>query len=174
MYNGPGVYTGYQQTGNSGYSQSPNPPQPQTGPGYSQPPGTQPALGAGGYAQQAGQQPQPQQAAPQIQVLFRPVSSYDEALLVPADVTGAITLMPHLSAGYVYTKQLDSNCNVDFAVYKRVPAQAAAPAQPAGPGAYDLRPELCALKDTLGAVQQELEELKRSGAKKSNGKAAEQ
>ncbi len=119
------------------------------------------------------QQNNPPPQPPQTQVLFRPVSSYDEALLVPADVTGAITLMPHLSNGLIYTKQLDSNCNVDFGVYRRLSNQPAPAPAPVPAPAYDPRTEIEALRDEVNALRAELEETRKTAQKRPAGKGAE-
>lgn len=150
MYAGPGVYPGGPMQG--------------------------PQQNANGYPQQSGpMQSSPTPAPPQqTQVLFRPVSSYDEALLVPADVTGAITLMPHLSNGLIYTKQLDSNCNVDFGIYRRLSNQPAPVPAPAPASAYDPRTEIAALRDEVNSLRAELEESKKAAPKRpTGGKAVE-
>lgn len=166
MYN-PGVYGGYPQQGGQPQPSVGGYP-PQSGQSYPQQGQQQPQ--GGGYSQNTAPQPQP--SPPQVQVYFRPVSSYDEALVVPADVTGALTIMPHLASGMIYTKQLDANCNVDFAVYKRVQVQ---PAPAAQAPAYDPRQEIDALRGEVEALRGELAEVRRApgGSRGGRNKEAE-
>lgn len=67
------------------------------------------------YPQQVAQQPQ------YPQHIVRPVASIEEARAVQTDFSGALTIMPDLSHGYIYTKQLNlqTGC-ADFAAYSRV------------------------------------------------------
>lgn len=167
MYNNPGVYGGYPQQGGQPQANGGGYP-PQGGQSYPQQSQQQPQ--GGGYSQTNASQSQP--APPQVQVFFRPVSSYDEALMVPADVTGALTIMPHLASGMIYTKQLDANCNVDFAIYKRVQVQ---PAPAAQTPAYDPRQEIDALRGEVEALRGELAEVRKTtpGTRGGRNKEAE-
>lgn len=67
------------------------------------------------YQQQGVQTPQ------YPQHIVRPVASIEEARAVQTDFSGALTIMPDLSHGYIYTKQLNlqTGC-ADFAAYSRV------------------------------------------------------
>ncbi len=75
------------------------------------------------YQQPMMQQPMPQQPPAPI---VRPVASLDEARAVQTDFGGALTIMPDISHGFVYTKQLNFQTgSADFAAYQRVQEQAA-------------------------------------------------
>lgn len=76
-----------------------------------------------GMQQMPYQQPMPQQPPAPI---VRPVASLDEARAVQTDFGGALTIMPDISHGFVYTKQLNFQTgSADFAAYQRVQEQAA-------------------------------------------------
>lgn len=79
-----GAYNGYAPQG-QGMQQAPMPIQ-------------------GGAAQSVpAMQPQ------QPNVLFRPVASEEEARAVPADFSGAVTIMPDFAHGRIYTNMLNQN-----------------------------------------------------------------
>lgn len=83
------------------------------------------------YQQPMMQQPMPQQMAQPPAPIVRPVASLDEARAVQTDFGGALTIMPDISHGFVYTKQLNFQTgSADFAAYQRVQAQEQAAPQP--------------------------------------------
>nr|DAF77909.1 MAG TPA: hypothetical protein [Caudoviricetes sp.] len=78
------------------------------------------------YQQPMMQQPMPQQMAQPPAPIVRPVASLDEARAVQTDFGGALTIMPDISHGFVYTKQLNFQTgSADFAAYQRVQEQVA-------------------------------------------------
>ncbi len=162
MYN-PGIYGGYPPPG-----PQPSPAPGPNSPGQGYPPMNGQQNQGNNYPQPGPVQPQQTPPNPQVQVYIRPVSSYDEALVSPADVTGALTIMPHLAGRMIYTKQLDANCNVDFAAYKRVPLQTA-PAT-AQPPAYDPRPDIDALRGELDALRSDLDQVRRAPSRRGAAK----
>lgn len=62
--------------------------------------------------------------------IVRPVTSPEEARAIPTDFSGAVTLMPDLPHGVVYTKALNYNDGTSIFGCYRLDLQPAQPAQP--------------------------------------------
>lgn len=78
------------------------------------------------YQQPMMPQPIPQQVAQPPVPVVRPVASLEEARAVQTDFGGALTIMPDISHGFVYTKQLNFQTgSADFAAYQRMQEQTA-------------------------------------------------
>lgn len=126
---------------------------------------------AGQYQQYA--QPVPQQMpAPPVQqpnYICRPVASADEARAVQTDFSGAITIMPDIGHGCIYTKQLDFSTGA--ANFVRYQLAVDAPAKPM-PAQQEKSQEF-ATKQDLEEVKQEFYNLMRIGgaANESNASA---
>lgn len=74
---------------------------------------------------------QPQVQSPRANTINgRMVTSREEALGVPVDFAGGVTVMPDISHGSIYTKVFNTQTgNADFVEYRRVaPEQSVAPA----------------------------------------------
>lgn len=72
---------------------------------------------------QPAQQFQPQQN-PQANIIVRPVASIEEARAMQTDFSGAMTLMPNIAHGQIYTKQLNFGTgSADWGIYQRVQEQ---------------------------------------------------
>jgi hypothetical protein len=106
------------------------------------------------------QQQYPQQVAQQSQYpqhIVRPVASIEEARAVQTDFSGALTIMPDLSHGYIYTKQLNlqTGC-ADFAAYSRVQDAPKVQTDYVPRGEFDeLTRRFNALCDQLGGAKNE-------------------
>lgn len=136
----PGAYNGYAPQG-QGMQQTPMPIQ-------------------GGAAQSVpAMQPQ------QPNVLFRPVASEEEARAVPADFSGAVTIMPDFAHGRIYTNMLNQNDGTTifniFAVQPPAP-----PVEYAPIGAVQaLAAEIEQLKQALAAAEKPSRQAKGSAEK---------
>ena len=65
-----------------------------------------------------------QQPVQQPGMIVRPVASIDEARAVQTDFSGATTIMPDFSHGFIYTKQMNFQTgNAEFIPYQRVQMQ---------------------------------------------------
>lgn len=62
--------------------------------------------------------------------IVRPVTSPEEARAIPTDFSGAVTLMPDLPHGVVYTKALNYNDGTSIFGCYRLDLQPTQPAQP--------------------------------------------
>lgn len=111
-----------------------------------------------GYPQY--QQQYPQQNAQMTQYpqhIVRPVASVEEARAVQTDFSGALTIMPDLSHGFIYTKQLNlqTGC-ADFAAYSRVQDAPKVQTDYVPRGEFDeLTRRFNALCDQLGGAKNE-------------------
>lgn len=139
-----------------------------------------PWLGSGyqpGGQAQAPAQPQPQNGpAQQPGVIFRPVASFDEAKAVPTDFSGALTIMPDWSHGFIYAKALGDNGAPVFRAYRDVDsAPAQITPQPAAETApaivYAPMEELEQLREEVEALRHELT-LAKAPAKETAEKPA--
>lgn len=105
----------------------------------------------------------------------RPVTSREEAVASQVDFLGPGSIMPDFGHGMIYFKRFNPNSGsaefYDFAIQQ---APQAAP-QPSGPvqQGYDPRGDIEALRGDLNALRGELDELKKTGPKRTGGKAAE-
>ncbi len=121
--------------------------------------------------------PQPPARQEQPGVIFRPVASFDEAKAVPTDFSGALTIMPDWSHGYIYAKALGDNGTPVFRTYRDVdysPVQTPPPQTVAAPApAVEYAPleELERLRQDVNALREELAAGK-SPAKDAVDKAA--
>ncbi len=135
-----GAYNGYAPQG-QGMQQAPMPIQ-------------------GGAAQSVpAMQPQ------QPNVLFRPVASEEEARAVPADFSGAVTIMPDFAHGRIYTNMLNQNDGTTifniFAVQPPAP-----PVEYAPIGTVQaLAAEIEQLKQALAATDKPAKQAKGSAEK---------
>lgn len=106
--------------------------------------------------------PQPPARQEQPGVIFRPVASFDEAKAVPTDFSGALTIMPDWSHGYIYAKALGDNGTPVFRTYRDVdysPVQTPPPQTVAAPApAVEYAPleELERLRQDVNALREEL------------------
>lgn len=103
--------------------------------------------------------PQPPARQEQPGVIFRPVASFDEAKAVPTDFSGALTIMPDWSHGYIYAKALGDNGTPVFRTYRDVdysPVQTPPP-QTVADSAFS---ENYATKDDLDEIWKELHHLR--------------
>lgn len=113
---------------------------------------------SGGQAQ-APAQPLARQEQPGV--IFRPVASFDEAKAVPTDFSGALTIMPDWTHGYIYAKALGDNGAPVFRAYRDVdapPAQTVPQptAERAPAVAYAPMEELERLRREVAALWEEL------------------
>lgn len=126
-------------------------------------------------------QPQPSARAEQSGVIFRPVASFDEAKAVPTDFSGALTIMPDWSHGYIYAKALGDNGTPVFRTYRDVdyspvqtpPTQTVAAPAPAVE--YAPLEELERLRQDVNALREELAAGKspaKEAAEKPTGKGS--
>lgn len=99
--------------------------------------------------------PQPPARQEQPGVIFRQVASLDEAKAVPTDFSGALTIMPDWSHGYIYAKALGDDGSPIFRSYRYEPPQAttAAPV-PIPEGTY-------APLETVECLRCEVEKLRK-------------
>ena len=105
--------------------------------------------------------PQPPARQEQPGVIFRQVASLDEAKAVPTDFSGALTIMPDWTHGYIYAKALGDNGTPVFRAYRDVdapPAQTVPQptAEPAPAVAYAPLEELERLQREVAALREEL------------------
>ena len=91
-----------------------------------------------------GSQTQPQQQG----FIVRPVTSPEEARAIPTDFSGAVTVMPDLPHGVIYTKTLNYNDGTSIFGCYRLDAQ---PVQPAKPE-YVTRQEFEALREQISRL----------------------
>lgn len=109
---------------------------------------------------QSVQQPQ------ETQFFCRPVASVEEARGIPVDFSGKPMLLPHLSAGRIYVKVLDTaNGSAIFREFRMVEPEPETPAQPAV--AFAPMSMVDELKQTISALQEEVRQLKTSGKRKA-------
>lgn len=80
--------------------------------------------------------------------IVRPVTSTEEARAIPTDFSGAVTLMPDLPHGVVYTKALNYNDGTSIFGCYRLDLQPAQPAQPE----YVTRQEFEALRAEIARL----------------------
>lgn len=99
--------------------------------------------------------PQPPARQEQPGVIFRQVASLDEAKAVPTDFSGALTIMPDWTHGYIYAKALGDDGSPIFRSYRYEPPQAttAAPV-PIPEGTY-------APLETVECLRCEVEKLRK-------------
>lgn len=130
---------------------------------------------AGSYPSiQSGYTPAPYQAQPVYQsqqqaqpmISGRMVTSREEALGVPVDFMGGVTVLPDLSHGRIYTKVFNPQTgNADFVEFRAVPnAQAQETAQ------TEHQQALEALSERVTALEEALA-TKRTSAKKGGAEA---
>lgn len=113
---------------------------------------------SGGQVQAPAQPPARQE---QPSVIFRPVASFDEAKAVPTDFSGALTIMPDWSHGYIYAKALGDDGSPIFRSYRYEPPQAttAAPV-PIPEGTYAPLETVECLRCEVEKLRQELDTLR--------------
>lgn len=124
--------------------------------------------------------PQPPARQEQPGVIFRQVASLDEAKAVPTDFSGALTIMPDWTHGYIYAKALGDNGTPVFRAYRDVdapPAQTVPQptAEPAPAVAYAPLEELERLQREVAALREELTAAKvpaKETAEKGKGSKA--
>lgn len=112
---------------------------------------------------QQSYQPQPQPQAPPTSMLNgRMVTSREEALGIPVDFNGGVTIMPDISHGSIYTKVFNTQTgSADFVEYRRVTSENVV--QPEAPKAPV---EEYATKAQLEELRKEIETLReRKGGK---------
>lgn len=108
---------------------------------------------------------QPMQQPQETQFFCRPVASVEEARGIPVDFSGKPMLLPHLSAGRIYVKVLDtSNGSAIFREFRMVEPEPETPAQPAV--TFAPMSMVDELKQTIAALQDEVRQLKTSGGKR--------
>ena len=105
--------------------------------------------------------PQPPARQEQPGVIFRQVASLDEAKAVPTDFSGALTIMPDWSHGYIYAKALGDDGSPIFRSYRYEPPQAttAAPV-PIPEGTYAPLETVECLRCEVEKLRQELDTLR--------------
>ena len=124
--------------------------------------------------------PQPPARQEQPGVIFRQVASLDEAKAVHTDFSGALTIMPDWTHGYIYAKALGDNGTPVFRAYRDVdapPAQTVLQptAEPAPAVAYAPLEELERLQREVSALREELTAAKapaKETAEKGKGSKA--
>ncbi len=130
---------------------------------------------AGSYPSiQSGYNPAPYQAQPVYQpqqqaqpvISGRMVTSREEALGVPVDFMGGVTVLPDLSHGRIYTKVFNPQTgSADFVEFRAVPtAQAQETVQP------EHQQALAALSERVSVLEEALA-AKRAPAKKGGNEA---
>ncbi len=99
----------------------------------------------------------------QPQHIVRPVASVEEARAMQTDFSGALTIMPDVVHGYIFTKQLDLSTGcAEFAAYQRVPMERQTASQ------YVSREEFNALTQRLNALYSQLGGEQREHAGNAN------
>lgn len=108
---------------------------------------------------------QPVQQAQETQFFCRPVASVEEARGIPVDFSGKPMLLPHLSAGRIYVKALDTATgSAIFREFRMVEPEPETPVQPSV--AFAPMSVVDELKQTISALQDEVRQLKASGGKR--------
>lgn len=124
----------------------------------------------GGYSPapyQAAQAYQPPQQ-PQQMISGRMVTSREEALGVPVDFMGGVTVLPDLSHGRIYTKVFNPQTgSADFVEFRAAPR---AESQEKGPDASTEAIE--ELSGRVAALEEEIRQAKRRGAITASKKGA--
>lgn len=100
--------------------------------------------------------PQPQGNSIQNSIIVHPVASIDEAKSVQTDFNGQLTIMPDVSHGYIYTKQLNPRTfEADFVAYQRIQPQVQE-AKPLDMSEYVKRADFDALAERFNALLDQL------------------
>lgn len=118
-------------------------------------------------------QPQPSARAEQSGVIFRPVASFDEAKAVPTDFSGALTIMPDWSHGYIYAKALGDDGNPLFRAYRYEPPSVSVVDPAPVAVAYAPMEEVNSLRKELETLRKELTALRppvKEQTEKTSGK----
>lgn len=103
-------------------------------------------------------QPAPVQQQPQG-LNGRMVTSKEEALGVPVDFMGGVTILPDIGHGRIYTKVFNPNTGAaDFLEYRLVPAETPAPAVQFAP-----MTEIEKLRAQVETIEQALQDLQKEG-----------
>lgn len=90
----------------------------------------------------------------------RMVTSKEEALGVPVDFMGGVTILPDIGHGRIYTKVFNPNTGAaDFLEYRLAPAESPAPAVQFAPMA-----EIEKLRAQVETIQQALQDLQKEGS----------
>lgn len=108
--------------------------------------------------------------------LCRPVTSREEAVASQVDFLGPGSIMPDFGHGMIYFKRFNPNSgSAEFYAFS-LQQQPSAPAQQPAPAAqvYDPRQDIEGLRNDVEALRGELDEIKKTGQRRTGGKAAEQ
>lgn len=132
-------------------------------PAYNQAYGPVQSYQAPVYPQPIQTAPAPSQAAQQgaqgLSSASRPVTNREEAIAVPADFSGAPMVFPDLSNSRIYLKRWNMQTgSADFEEFARVPP---ASNEPQKPVAFASLEDFQTLQDTVSALQEEIERLKK-------------
>ena len=104
----------------------------------------------------------------------RPVTSREEAVAAQVDFLGPGSIMPDFGHGMIYFKRFNPGSgSAEFYEFSLLQPQQQTP-QPVSQGpVYDPREDIDALRGDISAIRNELDDLKKSGSKRTGGKAVE-